>query len=170
METYVSLLRAVNVGGSGKLPMAELRILAEEIGLTEVRTYIQSGNLIFTSADKPAAVKVSLEACLERYFGKPVGIVVRTADEMQQTLRENPFPDAAPNKVGVLFLDHAPTVEVVEKAKGQSDEEIEVGPRVIYIHYPSGMGKSKLRLSEMAHGTVRNINTVAKLVELSSKA
>lgn len=169
MQTLIALLRAVNVGGTGKLPMAELRNLANAAGLSDVRTYIQSGNLICASADKPAEVKKTLEERLEAYAGKPVGIVMRTANEMQQVLDNNPFPDAEPSKVGVLFLEGPPPPQTIEGAKGQTDEEVTLGPREVYIHYPTGMGRSKLRLAAMSAGTVRNINTVSKLVKLAAE-
>ncbi len=143
MKTLVALLRGVNVGGTGKLPMTELRSIAEAAGLADVRTYIQSGNLVFSTANDPATVKEALEKSLETNTGKPVGIVVRTAKEMQAVLDASPFPNAESSKVGVVFLDTTPPSTTIEEAKGQSDEEIELGEREIYIHYPSGMGRTK---------------------------
>lgn len=170
MKTLVALLRAVNVGGTGKLPMAELRDLAEAEGLLDVRTYIQSGNLVFATADDPMAVKTALEKGLEVRMGKPVGVIIRTAQEMQAVLEANPFTDAEPSKVGVLFLEGSASLATIEDAKGLADEEIELGDREIYIHYPSGMGRTKLRLAAMSQGTTRNINTVAKLVKMSMES
>ncbi len=168
MKTFVALLRAVNVGGTGKLPMVDLRALAEAEGLLDVRTYIQSGNLLFSTADDPMTVKAALEKRLEGSLGKPVGVIIRTAQEIQAVLDANPFPNAEPNKVAVLFLDSSPSLTTVEDAKGLADEEIKLGEREIYIHYPSGMGRTKLRLPAMSQGTARNINTVAKLVKMST--
>ncbi|SEV88106.1 Uncharacterized conserved protein, DUF1697 family [Aliiroseovarius sediminilitoris] len=167
MKTRVALLRAINVGGTGKLPMTELRSMAEAAGLTDVRTYIQSGNLVFSTADDLPTVKTALEKSLETYAGKPVGVFVRTAQDMQDVLDANPFPNAEPSKVGVLFLDTPPPSKTIEEAKGQADEEIGLGEREVYVHFPSGMGKSRLRLAAMSNGTLRNINTVAKLVKMS---
>lgn len=163
METYIALLRAVNVGGTGKMPMAELRSLAEAAGFQEVRTYIQSGNLIFASDCGAAEVKSLLEAKLADYAGKPVGVILRSAPEIAGVLAANPFAAAEPGKVGVLFLNTAPPADTIEAAKGLGDEEIQLGPREVFIHYPSGMGRSKLRLPVMSEGTVRNLNTVGKL-------
>ncbi|MDF1670810.1 MAG: DUF1697 domain-containing protein [Roseovarius sp.] len=164
---YIALLRAVNVGGTGKLPMADLRSMAEEIGFRDVRTYIQSGNLVFESDAPFSAVRLSLEERLENYAGKPVGVLLRTTQEVWNLLRCNPFPNAEPNKVGVLFLNDAPKSDTLETAKGHSDEVIELGVREIYIHFPSGMGKSKLRLRAMADGTMRNLNTVTRLAKMA---
>src|SRR5690242_4635467 len=99
MTAYIALLRAVNVGGTGKLPMADLKRIGEEAGFARVRTHIASGNLLFDSDVDEAAVKAALEARLEAYAGKPVGVLVRTAEEMAAVGAANPFPDAAPNRV-----------------------------------------------------------------------
>ena len=169
MATFVALLRAVNVGGTGTLQMTDLRAIAEEAGLEDARTYIQSGNLVFRSDRGPEAIKAALEDGLRIYAGKPVEVVLRTAAEMRTVLDANPFPDAAPNRIGVLFLDGAPSRDSAEEAKGCTDEEIVLGDREVFVHYPSGMGRSRLRMRTMAKGTVRNLNTVAKLVALATQ-
>lgn len=172
MRTLIALLRAVNVGGTGKLPMAKLRSMAEATGFADVRTYIQSGNLIFSSADELSIVRKALEKRLADYAGKPVGVLLRTANEMQEVLIANPFADAEPSKVGVLFLDAPPPPATAETLKGQADEEVALGQREVFIHYPSGMGRSKLQLpalSAMSEGTTRNINTVTKLVKMATE-
>ena len=97
IQTRVALLRAVNVGGTGGLPMADLHLIAQAVGLTDVRTYIQSGNLVVSTPDDPAAVKAALEDRLKAYVGRPVGVVIRTADEMRAVLHANPFPQADPS-------------------------------------------------------------------------
>lgn len=152
------------------MPMADLRSMAEKTGFIEVRTYIQSGNLIFSTDKAPSAAKSMLEEKLEDYAGKPIGVILRTAQEMQDVLEANPFPDAEPSKVGVLFLDGPPPPDTDETAKGQTDEEIELGESEIFIHYPSGMGRTKLRLMAMSDGTSRNINTVGKLAKMAADA
>lgn len=115
-------------------------------------------------------MKSVLEEELEDYAKRPVGIVIRTAHEMQKVLEANPFLNAEPSKVGVLFLDNPPSPDTVETSKGQAGEEIALGNREIFIHYPSGMGRTKLRLAAMSEGTVRNINTVSKLVKMATDA
>src|SRR5262249_11176307 len=107
MASFIALLRAVNVGGTGKLPMSELKAMCEELGFAEVRTYIASGNVVFASRKSEAAVKAALEKRLEAYAGKPVGVLVRTAEEMVQVLADNPFPKLAPNRTMAVFLDRA---------------------------------------------------------------
>lgn len=147
--------------------MADLRVIAQAISLTDVRTYIQSGNLVASTAEHPAAVKAALEDRLTAYAGRPVGVSIRTADEMRAVLDANPFPQADPSKVGVLFLDAAPSLGTRESARGRADEVIELGRCEVFIHYPSGMGRTKLRLAALPEGTVRNMNTVANLVRIA---
>jgi len=168
MATFIALLRAVNVGGTGKLAMADLRSIAKEVGLSDVRTYIQSGNLIFSSDDAVGA-RAALEKRLEDYAGKAVGVVLRTAEEMRGVWDANPFPNAEPSKVGVVFLNDTPPPDTMQTAKGQADEEIAVGAREVYIHFPSGMGRSKLRLHVMSEGTMRNVNTIGKLAKMATE-
>ena len=168
MQTHIVFLRAVNVGVTGKLPIATLRSMAEAEGFDDVRTYIQSGNLLLRSSESAEAVKSALEKRLKDYAGKPVSVMMRTLSDMQEMLRSNPFPDAAPNKVGVLILNNAPDIAAITDAKGHSDEDIRPGKRESFIHFPSGMGSSQLRLAAMSTGTMRNINTLTKIAQLAT--
>lgn len=165
-KTYIALLRAVNVGGTGKLPMAELRTMCEAAGFQRVRTYIASGNVLLESAASEKQVKAALETQLERYVGKPVSVLVRTGDELAAVLAANPFPQAAPNRTVAIFLDKAPPADALETVSGRKNEEIALGKREIYVHYGDGMADSKLKIVAAKTGTARNINTIAKLVEL----
>ncbi|MCI4566644.1 DUF1697 domain-containing protein [Lysobacter sp. CFH 32150] len=168
-KTYIALLRAVNVGGTGKLPMAELRTMCEAAGFQRVRTYIASGNVLLDSAASEKQVKAALETQLERYAGKPVGVLVRTGDELAAVLAANPFPQAAPNRTVAIFLDKAPPGDALETVSGRKNEEIALGKREIYVHYGDGMADSKLKIVAAKTGTARNINTIAKLVELAGQ-
>jgi uncharacterized protein (DUF1697 family) len=165
MTAFVALLRAVNVGGTGKLPMSELKTLCEGCGCANVRTYIASGNVVFDSDGSEAEVKAALESALESHAGKPVGVLVRTGAEMAAVLSANPFSGKAANATVAIFLDHPPPADVLKGVKGQADEEISAGRREIYVHYGEGMGRSKLKIPAAAQGTARNMNTVAKLAE-----
>jgi uncharacterized protein (DUF1697 family) len=166
LKSFVALLRAVNVGGTGKLPMSELKAMCEAAGLVEVRTLIASGNVVFKSAKSEAAVKAALEASLNEYAGKPVGVLIRTAAELAAVLKANPFPKAAPNRTMAIFLDQPPGANALEKITGQTSEEVRLGKREIYVHYGDGMGKSKLKIKAAAEGTARNMNTIAKLTAM----
>src|SRR5579863_4474369 len=105
MTQFIALLRAVNVGGTGKLPMAELKAMCMKAGFKNVRTYIASGNVVFQSDKSEGEVKKALEAKLSAYAGKPVGVAVRTAAEMADVVRRNPFPNAPRNRTVAVFLD-----------------------------------------------------------------
>jgi uncharacterized protein (DUF1697 family) len=169
MKAYVALLRAVNVGGTGKLPMAELKAMCEAAGFECVRTYIASGNVVFDAKGSEAQVKAALEAKLEAYAGKKVGVLVRTPAEMKAVLTNNPFPDKAPNRTVAIFLDETPPPDALEKASGVNGEELRLGRREIYVHYGDGMADSKLKIPAAAAGTARNMNTVAKLAEMAAE-
>jgi uncharacterized protein (DUF1697 family) len=168
MGAFIALLRAVNVGGTGKLPMSDLKAMCEEIGFASVRTYIASGNVVFTSRKSEAAVKSALEKRLAAYAGKPVGVVVRSAAEMAQVASDNPFPKAAPNRTMAVFLDRAPPKDTLAHVRGQKDEQIKFGRREIYVHYGDGMAKSKLIIPAAKTGTARNMNTVATLAKMAA--
>ncbi|QGZ59641.1 DUF1697 domain-containing protein [Paraburkholderia acidiphila] len=167
MPVYIALLRAVNVGGTGKLPMPELRDMCEALGFTRVRTYIASGNVVFESRLAEASVKQKLEERLEAYAGKPVGVTVRTAAEMAAVLQGNPFPAAAPDRTVAIFLDAPPPADALDTVSGQNAEECLLGEREIYVFYKDGIGRSKLKIAAAKAGTSRNMNTVAKLLEIA---
>lgn len=169
MTRYIALLRAVNVGGTGKLPMAELRSMCESVGFTNVRTYIASGNVVFDSKLAEASVKSRLERCLKAYAGKPVGVAVRTSAELAQILAANPFKSAPANRTVAIFLDAPPPADALAHASGRRDEEMALGTREIYVHYNNGMADTKLKIPAAKTGTARNMNTVAKLVEMANE-
>lgn len=166
--SYVALLRAVNVGGTGKLPMQDLKAMCEKLGFAKVQTYIASGNVVFESKKSEKAVKEALEAALEKYAGKPVGVLVRTGAEMKAVHAANPFPKAPSNRTVAIFLDQPPAAKALEAVSGKADEEVSLGKREIYVHYGANMARSKLKIPAAAHGTARNMNTVAKLAELAA--
>jgi uncharacterized protein (DUF1697 family) len=166
MPAYAALLRAVNVGGTGKLAMSDLRRLCEEGGLRDVTTYIQSGNVVFRSPRAEASVKKLLGQALAAQLGKPCGVLVRTAAELQQLLEQNPFPDAAPNQVLVLFLDDEPPASALKDVVAADGEQLRACGRHLVIHFPNGMGRSKLKIPLTKTGTGRNLNTVRKLLAL----
>jgi len=168
MKAYVGLLRAVNVGGTGKLPMTELKSMCDAAGFKSVRTYIASGNVVFKSSLAEAKVKATLEAALAAYGGKPVTVLVRTAEEMAAVLANNPFPAMPANRTHAFFLDKAPPAHALQTVSGQVGEQLGLGQREIYVYYPDGAGVSKLKIPAAKNGTARNMNTVAKLAEMAA--
>jgi uncharacterized protein (DUF1697 family) len=168
MTAYVALVRAVNVLGTGKLPMSELKAVCMAAGHAKVQTYIASGNVVFESRKSEPRIKSELEAALAVYVGKPVRVLVRTAAQMAAVVASNPFPNAPPSKTVSIFLDEAPASDALRAVTGRNGEEIGLGAREIYVHYPNGIGQSKLRIPAATVGTARNMNTVAKLAAMVS--
>jgi uncharacterized protein (DUF1697 family) len=167
MAGYVALLRAVNVGGTGILPMKELRALCVELGLENVRTYIQSGNVLFDSQLSEPALMRKLEQAIAEKTGRPVGVLVRTAVALRNILDANPFQDAKPAQVGVVFLPKAVPTKVLDGLVIPGREVVRMIGREVFVHYPDGMGRSRLKLPFAADGTTRNLNTVAKLLGMA---
>jgi uncharacterized protein (DUF1697 family) len=168
MPLFIALLRAVNVGGTGKLPMGDLKWLCEKAGFRNARTYIASGNVVAERSGTEAEAKAALEAELGASAGKPVGVIVRTGAEMSKVVADNPFPDRSASRTVAIFLDHAPPSDALKDVKGQANEEVLLGAREIYVHYPDGIGRSKLRIPAADNGTARNMNTVAKLAAMAA--
>ncbi|AWP59370.1 hypothetical protein B7P02_15715 [Bordetella bronchiseptica] len=168
MTAYMALLRAVNVGGTGKLPMAELKAMCVAEGFEKVQTYIASGNVVFSDPRPALEVQAALQTRLTAYAGKPVSVIIRTAKEMADVLDANPFPDAPPNWTVAVFLDSPPPADTLDTIKGKAEEDVRLGEREIYVAYGTGMGRSKLKIPAKAHGTARNLNTIAKLAELAA--
>jgi uncharacterized protein (DUF1697 family) len=169
MTVFIALLRAVNVGGTGKLLMTELKRLCEKAGFRDVRTYIASGNVVAERDGAEAKAKAALEAQLTTYAGGPVGVIVRTGAEMSEVIANNPFPERAASRTVAIFLDAAPAEDALSRVTGKQNEEIRLGAREIYVHYPDGIGRSKLRIPAARDGTARNMNTVAKLAAMAAE-
>ena len=164
---YIALLRGINVGKSIKVSMKELKSICEDIGLENVRTYIQSGNVIFESDLEEPELIEKLERALVENQQKQIPVIVREYSKLEMVLANNPFKDANPSQVGVMFFADKVPQDLLNGFKIDGPEEITLSEREIYIHFPNGMGRSKLKLPIKQPGTVRNINTVDKLIELS---
>ncbi|MTK63309.1 MAG: DUF1697 domain-containing protein [Methanobacterium sp.] len=166
MTGYVALLRAVNVGGTGKLPMATLRELCLSAGFANVATYIASGNVVFESNGTEADVRLALETRLSAYAGKAVGVIVRTVPEIAGVLSNNPFADAPANRVIALFVDGRLPSDPFDGVTGAANEQIRLGTRELFVFYPDGLAATGLRIPAGKSGTSRNMNTVARLAEM----
>lgn len=178
----VALLRAVNVGGRGVLSMSDLRALTAGLGHRDVATYIQSGNLVFTT-DRPATsiaarkrIGDELGAAIADQHQVRTTVMIRTVDELRDASRAMPFladePDSS--KLMIVFLDDAPdaaSIAALDPARFVPDRFAVLG-REMFIHYPNGAGRSKLTASSFEKlgvaGTARNLNTVRKLIELAA--
>ena len=194
MPTHLALLRGVNVGGGGKLEMAELRRVVSSLGHRDVITYIQTGNILFTPAGQSPAAAVQrtappgtaelaeeLEAAIADRLSVRTEVIVLTRDELAAAISANPYADEPePRFVHCVFLPddadeatHAAVREAVAQAgsQGSRDEATIIGP-VMYLRTPDGFGTSGLarvllnRKSPVAAGTARNWRTVTKLLAL----
>jgi uncharacterized protein (DUF1697 family) len=177
MMTYAALLRAVNVGGTGKVSMAGLRAAVETLGFKDVRSLLQSGNLVFDAGAKSSAtVETTLEAAFEKAFGFKTDIYARTGAEIAQIIARCPFAKEAksdPARLHVLFMRKAPAAATFKALDGaiRGPERVRGDGRHAYIHYPDGAGASKLTSAVIARhlgtpGTARNWNTVSKLAAM----
>ncbi|MFT3923971.1 MAG: DUF1697 domain-containing protein [Myxococcales bacterium] len=166
MAVFVALLRALNVGGN-MLSMEDLAACCVEAGFGAPKTYIRSGNVVFTSKLGEAKVKAALERQLAEHMGKPIGVHVRTADELEQALERNPFRDAAPARVVIMFMDHPVLKKAIGELKIPGREQVETHGREVFIHYVDGIGDSKLKLPFASQGTGRNVNTTGKLLSMA---
>jgi uncharacterized protein (DUF1697 family) len=168
MATYIALLRGINVVGANQLPMKDLAALCGVCGFAKARTWIQSGNVLFESRLQEAAVQRKLEVALASKLSKKIAVMVRTPAEMRAVLDANPFRDKEPSKVLVAFLDGPMPADALAGIATPGGEQVRPGKREIFIYYPDGMGRSRFRPPlRGASVTMRNINTVAKLVALS---
>ena len=181
MPTHIALLRGINVGGNNKVPMAGLRELMTSLGHTEVKTYIQSGNVVFsTDGTDTAKLAAALDEAITERFGVPGHVVVISRDELAQVIADNPYPDeSSPKALHAVFrksdltaddLDRVETARQRAVAKGCRDEVTVVG-RTLFLHAPEGIGRSELaaqlsRTTSMKSGTARNWATVTKLMAM----
>src|SRR5215470_5534303 len=154
MASHVALLRGINVGGRNKVPMAELREVVASLGHTGVSTYIQSGNVLFSTGDTDAdQLAAALEAAISERFGLWASVVVLSRDELAAVLAANPYPgEPNPRLVHVVFLSAELPPDVLERiaaardavaAKGSRDT-FQVQGRALYLHTPDGFGTSEL--------------------------
>ncbi len=147
--------------------MKELAAMCEDLGFKKVRTYIQSGNVVFESSLSEKQVQSRLEQALAKKMGKPVDVMLRSSAELAAILKGNPFPQAEPARVAVVFVSQEVPKELPEIA-GPDGEQVRPGKRELYVYYPKGMGRSKLKIpSSVGPVTARNINTVTKLVAMA---
>jgi len=176
--TCIALLRGVNVGGARKIAMADLRAFAEGLGLEEVQTLLQSGNLVFrTAARKTADLERRLETEAVKRLGLETHFLVRTAEEWRRLVARNPLAAAArrdPARFALVCLKDAPAAAKVKalQAAVPGPETVRADGRHLYIVYPNGMGTSWLTNARIesglgTRGTARNWNTVTKLEALA---
>jgi len=174
-RTWIALFRGVNVGGRNLLPMKALVALLAEEGLDEARTYIQSGNVVFRGAGSAAAIAERILAAVAARFGFRPHLLLLSAADLERAASANPYPEACatPQYLHLWFLVEAPTAagaKSLEAVRAPS-ERFTVRGRVLYLHAPEGIGRSKLAArAESLLGvaaTARNWRTVTQLLELA---
>ncbi|MCB1152299.1 DUF1697 domain-containing protein [bacterium] len=178
MPQFIGLLRGINVGGHNKIKMDALAAIFESEGLSDVRTYIQSGNVVFNAkATGAAKLAQGIEDAIEKAAGFRPAVILRKVDEWKGVIERAPFvarKDFDPKKSAVFFLAAAPAPDAEEKLRAfdKLPEEIVPNGQELYVYYPNGMGRSKLQLPNLEKvvgcaGTARNWNTVLKLREMA---
>jgi uncharacterized protein (DUF1697 family) len=177
VETFIALLRAINVSGRNMIPMAKLRALCADLGWGDVQSYVQSGNLLFRAGAAPAKLEAELEGAIERQFRLSIPVIVRPAADWPAYVRGNPYPDASrtePNRVMLALAKAPPQPGAADKLRERAvsgERVVQVGD-ALWLHFASGVAKSKLSpaLLDRAVGspvTMRNWRTVLKLHEMA---
>jgi uncharacterized protein (DUF1697 family) len=178
MAATIAMLRGVNVGSNKRIRMERLRALCQLVGLVNPQTLLQSGNVVFEAGNRSAeTVRKSLEAAIEAEFAFHAAVLIREAAEMAAAIGLNPFEREAiddPSHLLVMFLEAAPSGAAVERLKAAhvGPEKIAVRGREAYLHYPAGIGRSKLTNAVLekglgVSGTARNWNTATGLLAMA---
>jgi uncharacterized protein (DUF1697 family) len=180
MPVLISMLRGVNVGPHNRIKMDALRDVYGSLKLEDVRTFIQSGNIIFRTKEKdlPALAK-KIQAAIEGKFGFRPEVVLRTTDELRQAIAASPFAkrrDVEPAKLLITFLIAEPGPEAHSTLVGLKShpEELHLKGRELYIYFPNGMAKTKLPWSSVEKllktaGTARNLNSAIKMLAIAEE-
>lgn len=179
MTTHVALLRAINVGGRNRVSMSDLRALLADLGLANIRSLLQTGNVVFDSRGRsPAELERLLAGAAVDRLGLETVFLVRTAGEWDEVVAANPFPAEAesdPGHLVVMPLKEAPDRDRVSELEAAiaGREVIRARDRELYIVYPDGIGRSRLTSAAIerrlaTQGTARNWNTVVKLAALAA--
>lgn len=171
---HVALLRAINIGGKRGVPMEALRAVFTELGARDVVTYIQSGNVVYVPPARKKLGSEALAAAIEARFGFAVPVVLRSAEALERTFTSNPFLRRGEDRkhAHVAFLSAAPKLAAIDAGARSPGDEAAIVADDLYLHFPNGVGKSKVTTEWMDRtlgvtSTVRNWNTVERLLELS---
>ncbi len=180
MPVLISMLRGVNVGAHNRIQMDALRALYTSLKLDDPQTFVQSGNVIFRTKEKPTPqLAKKIQAAIESKFKFSPEIILRTADDFRAALAVNPFArrkDIEPGKLLITFLAAAPGPQAPKALELFKDhpEEVHLIGRELYIYFPNGAGKSKLPWSQVEKflkvpGTARNLNSVQKMLAMAEQ-
>jgi len=177
MKKFIALLRGINVSGQRLIKMSDLKILFEKVGFKGVETYLQSGNVIFTSKETSTEkLSLKISSTIKKQFGFDVQLIVVTLKEIEQVIKKNPFikKKKEAEKLYVVFLAEKPLIENMDKLNSidYAPEEYIIDEKYIYLFVPNGYGKAKLNNNLFENklkvfGTTRNLNTIKALFELT---
>ncbi|HYP44518.1 MAG TPA: DUF1697 domain-containing protein [Propionibacteriaceae bacterium] len=170
MTRYASFLRGVNLGPSNKIAMPALRAMAERLGYSDVRTYINSGNLLFSTDADRAGLGLDIRRAIEAEFGLSIDVAVRTAEELRAIVASNPYPGGDPSRVTVAFLIGLPPADAEQRLAAVADEPYTIAGSEVWVNYTGGQAGSKLaaQFSRImgASSTVRNLRTVSRVAQM----
>ena len=177
MATLIALVYGLNVGGKSRLAMAELRAMAEELGYSDVATYVQSGNLVFRTGDSPAQVAAALEGALAKSLAKQPRVFVRSASRLARIVADNPFLERSddPKHHHVVFCGESMRKALGDfELSGYAPEEAHAAGKEVYLYLPGGLGRSKLAGALLGRrgvidGTARNWRTTTRLLEMAQR-
>ncbi|WZL87658.1 DUF1697 domain-containing protein [Salinimicrobium sp. 3283s] len=178
MNRKIAILRGINVGGKRKILMADLKALCEQLGLEQIETYIQSGNLLFNSQLKNSKLEDLLEDAIQEKFGFEVPVIVRDSEELQTLIRKNPFYDKNTdiNQLHLTFLKEKPSKENLEKTQtfNYDPDKFKIAEKEVFIFCEGKYHQTKLNNNFFEKklkvgATTRNWKTILKLHELSKK-
>ena len=166
-QAQIAFLRAVNVGGTGKLAMSDLQRICVEAGFSQVKTYIASGNVCFTSPWSCDQSRKAIEDGLFKLTGNNIRCFVYSLEELNEIIDNNPFAAFPGNQTVAILLQEQAMPDALNNLKAHSTEQLQIGSRCIYVYYPDGMGKSRLVVPAAQTGSARNFNTLLKMRELA---
>ncbi|WP_353779077.1 DUF1697 domain-containing protein [Winogradskyella sp. 3972H.M.0a.05] len=177
MNTYIALLKGINVGGHRKVPMAELRELLAKVGFKDVRTYIQSGNVVLKSSEKSnEAIEDSIQKAIAKHFGFEVFVMIKTRNDLKRIFDNCPFSEEKKKSSYFTILHSSPSEDMIAEAsqKIYENEEYTIIDDCIYYYCEKGYAKAKFNMNYFERklnttGTTRNYNTMVKLIEMSSE-
>ena len=176
MKSYISILRGINVGGRKRIKMAELKELYKSLDFQNVKTYIQSGNVVFRYKEMSPLEIVKIENKIKEVFGFDVAVFIRTKDELQKIIENNPFKNEDVNKLYVTFLSGIPLKKPIREIEDMKDasEKFVILDKEVYLFISGGYGKTKLsndffEKKLKLSATTRSLKTVNKLFEIANK-
>lgn len=173
MNTFIVLLRGVNVSGKNKIPMAELRSTLNKSGFQEVQTYIQSGNIILKSEESKEAICIKIHEAIKVEFGFEIPVLVSTPEEWEEMFVNYPFSVENEKIVAFTVLDKVPS-ETHMDITNVKEDQYKIKGNIVYLYCPSGFGKTKLTNATIekklkVQATTRNLKTTRKLLELAKE-